>query len=191
MNYYEILQVDKKASKEVIDRAFKVLAKKYHPDSHQDDKKEWAEQKFKELNNAYEVLSDKVKRAEYDSTLQEEVSEVEIALIQKNKYLSNLVDELQNRLAQYENTNNMYNANPYQHTYQQPQLEPTVEQYQYEYSRKDKHHSLKNLASLLITVFIIIIVFVVLWHIPFTHEMFVSLYEDNAVIKSIIDLFKK
>ena len=51
MNYYEILQVDKKASKEVIDKAFRVLAKKYHPDSQPEDKKQWAEDNFKKLNN--------------------------------------------------------------------------------------------------------------------------------------------
>lgn len=195
MNYYEILQVDKKASKEIIDKAFKVLAKKYHPDAHAEDKKEWAEQKFKELNNAYEVLSDDEKRMEYDATLEDEVSDVEIALVQKNKYLSNLVEELQNRLNEYENQNRNYNPfytasyqQPYQ-TYQPPQPEPRVESHPYEPIRRDKHHSLKSFASLLITLFIIVIVFTALWFIPFTHHMLVNLYENNPIIKGIVDIF--
>ena len=64
-NYYEILEVSEKASKEVIEKAYRVLAKKYHPDANPDNKAE-AEAKFKEVNEAYEVLSDKDKRARYD-----------------------------------------------------------------------------------------------------------------------------
>ncbi len=61
-NYYEILGVDKKASKEEIKKAFRRLAHQYHP-----DKKGGSEEKFKEINEAYGVLSDDNKRAEYDS----------------------------------------------------------------------------------------------------------------------------
>lgn len=194
MNYYELLQVDKKASKEIIDKAFKVLAKKYHPDAQEEDKKEWAEQKFKELNNAYEVLSNEEKRMEYDSTLEDEVSDVEMALIQKNKYLSNLVDELQNKLNEYEHQNNGYSSfyttryqQPYQ-AYQPPQPDPTMDSYEYAYTKREKHHSLKNFISLFITLFVIVVVFTALWFIPFTHKMFVNLYENNDIIRAIVNL---
>lgn len=63
-DYYEVLEVDKNASEEEIKRAYRRLAKKYHPDLNQGDKE--AEAKFKEINEAYEVLSDKEKRAKYD-----------------------------------------------------------------------------------------------------------------------------
>ena len=64
-DYYEVLGVEKTASDDEIKKAFRRLAKKYHPDANPDNKKE-AEAKFKEVNEAYEVLSDKQKRATYD-----------------------------------------------------------------------------------------------------------------------------
>lgn len=63
-DYYEILGVDKKSSSDEIKKAYRKLAKKYHPDLHPDDKE--AEKKFTEINEAYEVLSDEEKRKKYD-----------------------------------------------------------------------------------------------------------------------------
>ncbi|MDY4138149.1 MAG: molecular chaperone DnaJ [Eubacteriales bacterium] len=63
-DYYEVLGVDKNASAEDIKRAFRRKAKECHPDLHPDDKE--AEERFKELNEANEVLSDPDKRARYD-----------------------------------------------------------------------------------------------------------------------------
>ncbi len=61
---YEILGVSPDASEEEIKRAYRRLARKYHPDLHPGDKE--AEERFKEINEAYEILSDPKKRAEYD-----------------------------------------------------------------------------------------------------------------------------
>jgi molecular chaperone DnaJ len=63
-DYYEILGVEKKASKDEIAKAYRKLALKYHPDRNPDDKN--AEVKFKEATEAYEVLTDSEKRAQYD-----------------------------------------------------------------------------------------------------------------------------
>ena len=63
-DYYEVLGVEKSASEEQLKKAYRKLAMKYHPDTNPDDKD--AEQKFKEINEAYGVLSDKDKRARYD-----------------------------------------------------------------------------------------------------------------------------
>ena len=63
-DYYEVLGVSKGASDDEIRKAHRKLAKKYHPDLNRDNPE--AAEKFKELNEAYEVLSDKDKRAKYD-----------------------------------------------------------------------------------------------------------------------------
>jgi curved DNA-binding protein len=63
-DYYKILGVDKKASGGELKKAYRKLAMKYHPDQNQGDKK--AEESFKEVNEAYAVLSDKEKRRQYD-----------------------------------------------------------------------------------------------------------------------------
>ena len=63
-DYYKILGVDKKASEDEIKTAFRKLAVKYHPDKTKGDKV--AEEKFKEVNEAYEVLSDSEKRKKYN-----------------------------------------------------------------------------------------------------------------------------
>lgn len=69
-NYYEILGVDKNADDETIKKAYRKLALKYHPDRYagaSEQEKKQAEEKFKQINRAYEVLSDKTKRSNYDT----------------------------------------------------------------------------------------------------------------------------
>lgn len=64
-DYYGILQVHQNASPEVIDRAYKALARKYHPDSWPEDRRPWANTKMQDINEARAVLMDPVRRAEY------------------------------------------------------------------------------------------------------------------------------
>ena len=63
-DYYEVLGIDKSADQDAIKKAYRTLAKKYHPDMNPGDKT--AEEKFKEINEAYAVLSDPDKKAKYD-----------------------------------------------------------------------------------------------------------------------------
>src|SRR5215470_5534780 len=61
---YDVLGVPKKATEAEIKKAFRALAKKHHPDTHANDPK--AVKKFQEISAAYDILSDKEKRAQYD-----------------------------------------------------------------------------------------------------------------------------
>ena len=62
-DYYKVLGVDRNASEQEINKAYRRLAKKYHPDLNHEP---GAEEKYKQVNEAYEVLHDKQKRAQYD-----------------------------------------------------------------------------------------------------------------------------
>lgn len=66
-DYYKILGVSKNASQEEIKRAYRKLARKYHPDVAKDKDRKEAEERFKEISEAYAVLGDPEKRARYDS----------------------------------------------------------------------------------------------------------------------------
>ena len=63
-DYYEVLGIDKNADASAIKKAYRKLAKKYHPDTNKDDPN--AEQKFKEVTEAYSVLNDPEKKKLYD-----------------------------------------------------------------------------------------------------------------------------
>lgn len=67
VNYYDVLGVSRTATGDEIKKAFRRLARQYHPDVNQGDKS--AEEKFKDINEAYDVLSDEEKRVEYNHSL--------------------------------------------------------------------------------------------------------------------------
>ena len=70
--YYEILEVNEKASQEIIEKAYKTLVKKYHPDLYSTVQKKEAELKLKDINEAYNILSDSFLRHQYDLELEKE-----------------------------------------------------------------------------------------------------------------------
>ena len=116
-NYYELLEVDKNASKEVIDKAYKILVKKYHPDLQDESSKLKCEQKIKEINEAYEILSDVSKRNEYDKTLKNNFITLEDynIIIDENmklkKELNNLKNTFFNTNTHYDNYQNINKNN--------------------------------------------------------------------------------
>ena len=71
-NYYELLEVNPKASKEIIEKAYRVLIKKYHPDLYQGEERIYAESKSRELNEAYHILSSDFLREQYNMELEKE-----------------------------------------------------------------------------------------------------------------------
>lgn len=68
-NYYQILQIDVNASPEIVEKAYKTLVKKYHPDLQDETQKKVFQEILKEINEAYETLSNTQKRKEYNTYL--------------------------------------------------------------------------------------------------------------------------
>lgn len=91
-NYYEVLRVSKDASTEQIKKAYYSLARQYHPDVNSGDIN--AAEKFKEINSVYEILSDPLKRFEYDKTIRqaEELYKCGIAKSQLGNYQDAILD---------------------------------------------------------------------------------------------------
>ena len=75
-DYYRILEVDPQASKEVIEKAYRALSLKYHPDKNTSQNREDAARKWMEVRKAYEVLSDNAQRAAYDAARRKQMWDV-------------------------------------------------------------------------------------------------------------------
>lgn len=117
MNYYELLNVSETASASEIKKAYKALVKKYHPDVYEGDKS-FAEKKLKEINQAYEILSDQASRAEYDRVL-------------------NSVREETSKLYTNYNQDNINSTDDYDYQKQKEDLEKRYnEMYNYDYYKK-------------------------------------------------------
>lgn len=210
-NYYDILEVSEKASKEVIEKAYKALAKKYHPDLNIDNKKE-AEIKMKELNEAYEVLIDDDKRANYDNILNKKREiqrrkEEYSSNSSKNSFASS--DSVEKRFEDhntiayskgyytdkddnfYVNTANMdeKTRKKLQNQLQERYLE-AYDSYLRERGYKLKYKwTFKRFLQTLFIVVLSIAVFTILFFIPPIHEYCLKLYEENVVIRLVVNLF--
>ena len=200
-NYYDILEVNKNASPEIIEKAYKTLVKKYHPDLQENDLKIKYEEKIKKINEAYSILSDSEKRKNYDLFLKN--NEVSIddynKLYQENIILKKEINYLKNNYKQNNINNNLNNINYYienirKNNYEKYNTEKNKENnskieneiYEINYKR-----ILKNILALIITIFIIFIISFILWHIPFTKNYLINLYEKNTILKSFINIFNK
>ena len=100
-NYYEILEVNEKASLDTITKVFRMQVKKYHPDVVNEAQRKKAEDKIKELNEAYDVLSDEKKREEYDILIKNENS-LNSDLYNENENLKKECMILKKKLSQKE-----------------------------------------------------------------------------------------
>lgn len=203
-NYYEILEVDKNASPEVIEKAYKTLAKKYHPDLQADSSKKDAEIRMKLINEAYEVLSYPEKKREYDISLQKStISEEDISsILEENQELHRKINNIQK---QQENVNNYDNItssadntntiNTQYINYEQELEKARNKAYHDAYIQDLKNRGYKirykktlkdyfrNFLALVITIFILFI----LWQIPFIQKFFKDMYNENAILKILVD----
>ena len=190
-NYYEELEVSRHASSEVINKAYKTLAKKYHPDSTKENK-ELAEERFKKISEAYETLSDSEKKKKYDEQLNITEPIIDInkynQLVKDNQVLSSEISRLKNNYnANYNyssaQNNNTYSTSQYtsstvnniKNTPPNTNRTTTQNRTYYEPSIIDiiKYkidHWVKNLIAFVLTIFIVFILLCILLYIPFTRD---------------------
>ncbi len=194
-NYYEILEVSQNASKEVIEKAYKVLAKKYHPDLQEQNEKQKAEQKMKLINEAYEILSNDEKRKQYDIELQDEIQrkkQIEFEKIRQD----NLIKQNQNNNYNVEEeilTQKQIKEHIKKQKRERKELQEEQERIYRNYMRSlgyriKERWTLKRFIKLLEAIGIFLIAILIIWFFPPTHKLIVQTYEENEIIKIIVDI---
>lgn len=200
-NYYDELEVSRNASQEVINRAYKVLAKKYHPDTTTEDKT-IAEEKFKQISEAYETLSNEQKRKEYDRNLDISSPQVDVEdynkLVHDNQVLANEVNNLRSKVNDLNNVSNtshvnqninntsqqIYNNVPYYN--EQPNIHYTRRKVTYLDILKFRvKHFVKNIIAFVLTIALVYLTFKILFTIPYTRNFLL----ENLGFKFLFDIF--
>ena len=210
-NYYDILEVNKNASPEIIEKAYKTLVKKYHPDLQDNNLKAEYEEKIKLINEAFEVLSDSEKRKNYDLDLKQTEVSVEDYnnLINENLKLKNEINYLKNNInnnfynkinenynnINKNNSNNNKNINNYYSENIRQKYNNAINKAYYDAYIQDLKNrgykikykkTFKEYLKSLISLFITIIIFLLIFQIPFIKNYFFN----NELIKIIINIFK-
>lgn len=193
-NYYEILEVNPKASKEVIEKAYKVLAKKYHPDLYTGEKKLYAERKIKEINAAYNILSDEFLREQYDYEL--------------NRQDTSNRQDFNQEPVEPTMPNNGYRQTAQRRSFKQQRVKQhqigsfgslidLTKQLIHDLAKsKEKREQVKevtqkDILAIALTIIVIILIGIILWFIPFTNGWMRELLFENPLFSWIGKLFSK
>lgn len=214
-NYYEILEVNKNASPEIIEKAYKTLVKKYHPDLQEDNMKKIYEEKIKKINEAYDILSNSEKRKNYDLNLNNTIisSDDYNNLINENinlkkeiNYLKNNLNDIQKNINNnYNNSNNKNNYNNTEHmnnnsynnynknqeninnAYAKAYYDAYIQDLKNRGYKIKYKKTWKDFVAFILTIFVILFVGFILWQIPFTRRFLISLYEENPIVNLFIN----
>ena len=201
-NYYEILEVNQNASPEIIEKAYKTLVKKYHPDLQENNLKNIYEEKIKKINEAYDILSNTEKRKKYDLNLKNtEISSEEFKnLINENNNLKNELNYLKNDLNNQKNKNTENINNFTDRNYNKKIQESINTAYNKAYydayiqSLKNRGYKIKykknwkDFFALINTIIINSTISFILWHIPFVKNYLINLYNKNPALQFLVDL---
>lgn len=189
--WYEILEVSENASPEVIEKAYKVLVKKYHPDLQTGDSKAEAEKKMKQINEAYDILSNSEKRKEYDFELNQ-LREQEERKKQEKFYTSNQNDNAD--FMDYVKDRRAYHKRLQKE--EEKMQEDLNKEYQNAYEnylqslgyRIKRGWTKERIRDIFIVLLIMAGIIAILWFIPPSHDWMVNFYEENPILKTIIDV---
>ena len=186
-NYYKILQVDKDASPEIIKVAYKLLVKKNHPDLKEGSEKQIAEENIKEINEAYDVLSDPSKKSEYDLNLinefisQEKYNEIineNMNLKKELNYFNNLYNKNNYAKRQYSNMYDNTWAKNYTQTNSQNNYNANSNNINKNNYKTDSKEKLKTFIAIILTILILFIIF----NIPFIKEYLLDFLGSGYLI---------
>ena len=189
-NYYEILEVNKRASKEVIEKAYKVLVKKYHPDLYTGNSKQYAEKKLKEINEAYSVLTDEFMKEQYDVELERQEQK---ALYEKYNNQNNNTKKIKNKKEGKEREQK-HELDKKSNKTKVGTFSGIVELCRELYKNRPKRDQIKEITkkdiiALILTIIIVVLIGVALWFIPFTNGWMRELLFENPIFNWIGGLF--
>ena len=194
-DYYGILEVNEKASPEIIDKAYKTLVKKYHPDLYSSIEKIEADKKLQDINEAYHILSDHFLRSQYDLELQRE----------RMRSQEKQREEIQAE-STYQNENKTWNAKQLKHKKQRNKKEnvktknhvgtvlgladvvKALWENRPERTEKRKMNQ-KDWLAFGLTILALLIISTILWFIPFTNGWMRQLLFENPISNLIAGLF--
>lgn len=211
--YYDVLEVSSKAGIEVINRAHKVLVKKYHPDLQLDEQsKKEAAQKMIEINAAYEVLSDENKRAKYDAELKREeeiAKQKELEKMQRNSQVRystksdnnthlNVQDNSNDNVVGYNNAEDMQN---YQNEFYKMAYETERKRQQMLRDMEIEHYrrmgykivypvTMREMITRAIIILVFLLIFIAMFNIPFFDNQVHEFFKENTFTEGIYRLLK-
>ena len=170
-NYYEILEVSENASDEIIDRAYRVLAKKYHPDTWPSNKSYWAENKFKEITEAYQILSNPALRKKYDMEISHNnsLNDKYNDLYSEQKRLTQEVNNLKfkSKTHTYSNQVDNIDKSPKSIFLYLKNFFISVKKLINNEKNKPPEERSKDLTALILTIIIVAIILFIFWKVPF------------------------
>lgn len=211
-NYYDILEINRNASPEIIEKAYKTLVKKYHPDLQEDGLKQECEAKLKGINEAYEVLSDSSKKELYDSKLKQEEEQAkqqdswfyqehttqpnekkqDEAFYQAQQLARNqALEQAQKQAEEQARLQAMEQAR-----YEQQMNQAINKAYHDAYIQDLKNRgykirykkTFKDYVRGIISIIAVVAILVLLWHVPFVHNFFINIYEENEITHTAVDI---
>lgn len=192
-DYYKILEVNSSASQDVINKVYRTLAKKYHPDSNPENIEE-AEKKFKEISEAYEILSDEQKRKKYDEELTAyNNSQKPSVSFEEYESLKAYISQLKNQLIYLQkkgntninstntnntnqNTNAVNNKSNNQSYNQNTSYKNAPNRNVYKiFNKKTLKRKFKDFLANVLALALTFLIFFIAWQIPYIRNLILSL----------------
>lgn len=189
-NYYDMLQINKNASPEIIEKAYKVLVKKYHPDLQTEENKKQAQEMLKEINEAYEILSTPEKKEDYDRFLQKQET-----THQTNSPSSTTNQQSEEELLYWQKLHEEVEKEKliHQQLLEQERQKAYYDAYLQDLRNRGYHiHYKKSLKDYIkggICLFLTIFILFLLWQIPFIQNFFIDLFHTNPTLKTLTKFF--